>query len=114
MRPEHEDTSNFPALGRALLFLDRKENVDRVVYGLYILCAGLFAADFLYDKETTFGIEAIPGFYGIYGFVMCSALVIAAKWLRLVVKRPEDYYAPRDTQSEDFPEDELERIDQNA
>ncbi len=114
MRPEQEDTSNFPALGRALLFLDDKKNVDRIVYGLYALCTGLFALDFLYDKHTTFGIEGVPGFYGIYGFVMCSALVIAAKWLRLGVMRPEDYYAPRDTQHEPYPEDQLERIDYDA
>lgn len=114
MRSEQEDTSQFPALGRMLLFLDKKKNVDRIVYGLYTLCAGLFAVDFLYDKHTVFGIEEVPGFYGIYGFVMCTALVISAKWLRLGVMRSEDYYAPRDTQSEPYPEDQQERTEYDA
>ena len=50
-KTEQEDTSTFPALGRALLWLDKKKNVERSVHGLYILCAVLFAADFLYHKH---------------------------------------------------------------
>ncbi len=114
MRPEPEDTSKFPALGRALLFLDEPRNVERIVHGLYALCAGLFALDFFYDKHTTFGIEGLPGFYGIYGFVMCSALVIAAKGLRRLIMRPEDYYAPRDSQGEPWAEEQLERRQYDA
>ena len=28
----------------------------------------------------------------IFGFVVCVALVLAAKWLRTLLMRPEDYY----------------------
>lgn len=108
-----EDTSNFPALGRALLWVDKKKNVDRIVYSLYALCAALFAADFLYHKHTEFGIEKLPGFYALYGFIMCAALVICAKGLRVFLKRSEDYYAPLDTQSEDYPSDQLEKASHN-
>jgi len=111
---QDEDTSGFPAIGRALLWLDKKKNVDRVVYGLYALCAGLFAADFFYVKHVTFGIENVPGFYAIYGFFMCAALVICAKGLRVFLKKPEDYYATRDTQFEDYPAEQLEKVDHDA
>lgn len=109
-----EDTSSFPALGRALLWVDDKKGVRRIIYGLYTLCAGLFLADFLYHKHSYLSVEDIPGFYALYGFFMCAALVVCAKVMRLFLKRPEDYYAPRDVDSEAFPEDQLERIGHDA
>ena len=45
---------------------------------------------------------------------MCAALVICAKAMRLVLKRPEDYYAPKDVESEAYPEDQLEKVDHDA
>ena len=114
MADHKTDPSKLPALGRAFLWADNKKSVTRVVYGLYTLCALLFVADFFYHKHTTFGIENIPGFYAIYGFVMCAALVICAKAMRKFLKRPEDFYAPHDIESEDYPESGLERIDHDA
>lgn len=105
-----DDPARYPPLGRALLWVEKKRNVDRIVYALYILCAGLFVADFLYHKHVYLGIEEFPGFYALYGFVMCAMLVICAKAMRVVLKRPEDYYAPNDVESEDYPEEQLERI----
>lgn len=104
-----EDTSTYPALGRSLLWLDKKQNVERIVYGLYIVCAALFAADFLYKKYTYMEIENFPGFYALYGFIMCAALVICAKGMRVFLKRPEEYYAPNDIEAEDYPEEQLDR-----
>ena len=111
---QNDNSETYPRLGRMFLWVDKKKNVDRFVYGLYATCAALFAADFFYHKHTVFGIEKIPGFYALYGFIMCAALVISAKALRKFLMRSEDYYAPRDTQSEDYPEDQLERINHDA
>lgn len=109
-----EDTSTYPALGRWMMFVDNPKNVDKIVYSLYILCAGLFLADFLYHKHTYVAIENIPGFYALYGFFMCAALVVCAKVMRIFLKRDEDYYAPYDVESEDYPEDGLDRESHNA
>jgi hypothetical protein len=111
---KHTNPASLPWLGRKLLWLDDKKNVDRIVYGLYTVCALLFVADFLYHKHVVFGIEKIPGFYALYGFIMCAALVICAKGLRVFLKRREDYYAPNDVESENYPADQLERIDNDA
>ena len=46
----------------------------------------------LFHKHIHFGIQKTPGFYGIYGFVGCVFLVLAAKELRKLVMRSEDYY----------------------
>ncbi len=110
----NDNPDTYPFIGRKLVWLDKKKNVDRVVYALYTLCALLFSADFFYHKHTEVGIEEVPGFYAIYGFVMCAALVISARGLRVILMRREDYYAPMDVQAEDFPEDQLERIDHDA
>ena len=39
-----------------------------------------------------FSFERWPGFYSLYGFVACVALVLTAKELRRVLMRDEDYY----------------------
>lgn len=73
-------------------WLDSRRNVDLIVYALYALSVVLFAADFFVHKHAPFAIEHVFGFYAIYGFVGCVALVLIAKALRVLLMRPEDYY----------------------
>jgi hypothetical protein len=73
-------------------WLDDPANVDRLVRGFYAVCAGLIAIDVLVPKHGPFAIEHWFGFYGWFGFIACVALVLIAKQLRRVLKRPEDYY----------------------
>lgn len=40
-----------------------------------------------------FEVDGWFGFYAIYGFVTCVAMVVGAKLLGFVLKRPDDYYA---------------------
>ena len=106
---KEENTENYPALGRWLMFLEKPGAVDRIVYGLYALCAALIAADFFYIKKVYFETERIVGFYALYGFFMCAALVIASKMMRVVLMRSEDFYAPNDTQGEAHPDHDLSK-----
>lgn len=76
-----------------------------------LLVAGL---GFVTDMHGTFGFDGFPVFYALYGFVMFTALILLAKGLRVLVKRPEDYYAPYAVDTEDYPEDQLERIEHDA
>lgn len=108
-RKFEDNPDNLPWLGRKLLFLDNMKNVDRIVYGIYGICALLVLADFFYKKKYYVSVENIPGIYAYYGFFMCAGLVLGARAMRLVLKRDEDYYAPYDVESEVFPEDGLER-----
>lgn len=93
MEPQDNGHAPPPADGRRR-WLDRKENVDKIVWALYAACAGLFAIDFMVPKhgEGLFQIEHWYGFYGIYGFVACVALVLVAKQLRRILMVREDYY----------------------
>ena len=74
-------------------WLDERKNVNKIIYALCAVCAAFLAADlFPYKHHLHFSFEYWPGFYGIYGFVACVGLVLAAKLLRKVVMRGEDYY----------------------
>ena len=73
-------------------WLDDPANVRRIVWALCAVCAILFVADGFYDKHPHFAAEGIFGFYALFGFVMCVALVLVAKWLRSFLMRDEDYY----------------------
>jgi hypothetical protein len=73
-------------------WLDNRRNVDRLVRGFYIVCGLLLAIDAFVPKHGPFSIEHVFGFYGVFGFLACVALVLIAKQLRRVLMRPEDYY----------------------
>ncbi len=73
-------------------WLDQPRNVSLIVWALVAVCVALFFADAFYHKHAHFEIEHLFGFYGVYGFFVCVALVLIAKWLRTVLMRSEDYY----------------------
>lgn len=78
--------------GEREYWLDRKGNVDKVYWGVWVLCALLLLIEPLVHKYGDLAFESWFGFHGWYGFVACVALVLAAKGLRVILKRPEDYY----------------------
>lgn len=77
--------------GRSYIF-DNPRNVKALIYALYVLCAVLLVLDFFVHRHVEHPWESWFGFYGIYGFVCCTFLVLAAKAMRKVVQRKEDYY----------------------
>jgi hypothetical protein len=73
-------------------WLDDPKNIDRLIHGFYLFCGLLLAIDVFVPKHGPFAIEHVVGFYGVFGFLACVALVLIAKQLRRVLMRPEDYY----------------------
>ena len=73
-------------------WLDDPRNVNKVFYGLVGVCLLTVAADLFYHKHGHFTWEEWLGFHAWYGFVCCVFLVLAAKQLRRVLMRREDYY----------------------
>lgn len=58
-------------------------------------------ASFGGHKHGHYAFEKVPTFHALYGFAGCVLLVLAARVLRLVVMRDEDYYgddAPLDAE----------------
>lgn len=73
------------------LFDDPKK-VKWVIRGLLISCAVMVLLDLVIHRHHEHPWEAMFAFYPVYGFVSCVLLVLAAKQLRKVVMRAEDYY----------------------
>ncbi len=111
MSNHDEDTSNFPVLGRALLWVDKPGSATKIFWGLAAACTVVFAAGFLVDMHGHFDVENFGGFYALYGFFMFTGLILAAKGLRVLIKRPEDYYGDKAIDREEYPADQLERLD---
>lgn len=86
------DAATKPASGERKYWLDDSRNIRKIYSGLWIFSAVLVTADLFYEKHVEFPIERLVGFFGLYGFVSCVLLVLAAKQLRKIVGRDENYY----------------------
>jgi hypothetical protein len=73
-------------------WLDRKENVTKIVRALYVVCGLVILADLVARTHPETNIDSIKFFYGVFGFVASVVLVLIAKQMRKVLNRPEDYY----------------------
>jgi hypothetical protein len=71
---------------------DNPRNVRRTVYVLYAVCAVSLIADFFVHRHVDHPWEVLFGFYGFYGLGAVVILVLAAKEMRKIVMRKEDYY----------------------
>lgn len=80
---------------------DNPRNVKILLYALYVSCAILILLDFVVHRHVTHSWEQLLGFYSIYGFIGCVSIVFGAKWLRVLVKRDEDYYDRDDVSEEE-------------
>ena len=89
-------------------WFDKKENVKKVLNGLFIACLFFVLLDvviyffFKEFKHPYFNWEKSPGFYAVYGFVACVVVVLISKFiLRPLVMRSEDYYDKKETKGGD-------------
>lgn len=73
-------------------WLVRPETIRKLWIGFAILLALLAAADFLVHKHDYVGPDGWFGFYWVYGFGACVAMVVFAKVLGVLIKRPDGYY----------------------
>ncbi|MEQ8265918.1 MAG: hypothetical protein RH982_01875 [Parvibaculum sp.] len=99
--PPGDDREARPLLARLLSGIDKPRNATRLFHALIAVCVALGLADFLYHKHSYFPIEEYPAIYGLFGFVVYAVVIFLAKGLRVIVKRPEDYYEPLATDTED-------------
>ena len=56
-----------------------------------ILAASVLS-EFAVHEEAHFAVEGVFGAYAIYGFAACAALILIARAIGLLLKRPDDYY----------------------
>lgn len=73
-------------------WLDRSENVTKLFRAVWGVGIALLVAELFLHKYEEFGFAAWFGFFALFGFVACVTLVLTAKALRRILRRPEDYY----------------------
>ena len=69
----------------------------RLLWGLFLAVLALTVlAERWVDADAHFAVERIFGFGAWYGFLACAGLILLAKVVGLIVKRPDTYYAEDD------------------
>ncbi len=89
---DDRDGPHFVTPPQERTWIDDPNNVTKLVYALYAACALLVVIDPFVHKHGPFAIEHVWGFYAICSFIACVGVVLAAKAVRVVLMRPEDYY----------------------
>jgi len=73
-------------------WLDDPAHVTLIYRALIGTCLALVALGFVVTIDGHFWWETSIGFFGMYGFGSCVLLVVLARGVRRLLKRPEDYY----------------------
>jgi hypothetical protein len=76
-------------------WLDNRTNIKWLLRAFYVICAGLLLLDSIHHRHVYHDWERLWGFYGVYGFVACTLLVLIAKQMRKLLMRRKDYYDDR-------------------
>ena len=71
-----------------------RDRLPTVIRCCYAVLAAVFIIDFFVDKEEVHTwVEHIPGFWSVFGFVACVAIIIISKWFgHQGIMTREDYY----------------------
>lgn len=81
-----------PGPGGKRHFFDSPENTRRFFTVFYVICGVLVLAEVLVDRHTEHSWEVLFGFHALWGFASFWFLVLAAKQMRRLLIRAEDYY----------------------
>lgn len=73
-------------------WLVRPHTIRLLWIGFSVILAALVLADAFLHPHPVFGIDGTFGFYSWYGLLTCIAMVLFAKALGLLLKRPDTYY----------------------
>jgi hypothetical protein len=70
----------------------RPRTIRRLWQGFVAILALTVLAGLVVAVHPHFAIEGLFGFNALYGFIACAALILVAKAIGLVLKRPDTYY----------------------
>lgn len=73
-------------------WLDQPGNVKLLWRGFLFVLLLTVLAEFWIPMHPHFAIESLFGFNAWYGFLVCALMIVVAKGLALVLKRPDTYY----------------------
>ena len=73
-------------------WLLRARTIRLLWIGFIVVLSALALADVLLHPHALFGIDGTFSFYSWYGLLTCTAMVLFAKALGLLLKRSDTYY----------------------
>ena len=73
-------------------WLDQPRNIKLLWRGFLLVLVLTVLAEFLVPMHPNFAIESVFGFNAWYGLLVCALMIVVAKGLALVLKRPDTYY----------------------
>ena len=73
-------------------FLTRPRTIRRLWWGFSTVLALTVLAQLVFYVKGYFTVDGWLGFGAVYGFFSCLLMVLFAKPLGFVLKRPKDYY----------------------
>lgn len=88
----HPDTHIVDPAQEPPSFFYRPHVIRNILRVFYVVCAVLFALDFIFHRHAYMSVEGWWGFYGVFGFVACVLLVLIAKVMRVYLWREATYY----------------------
>lgn len=73
-------------------WLYRRENRKKLWWAFGSVLAATVMVQVAVHVHGHFGFDGWFGFNALYGFLACAAMVVFARVLGFLLKRPEDYY----------------------
>ncbi|HLU77067.1 MAG TPA: hypothetical protein VKZ48_04070 [Burkholderiales bacterium] len=77
-------------------WLTRPDTIRKLWWIFGVVLALTVVAQFVVPLEGHFGADGLFAFNAWFGFLACAALILIAKVLGVLIKRPEDYYQVRE------------------
>lgn len=77
-------------------WLDQPRNVKRLYRGFIVVLALTLLAEAVVPMHPHFEVDGLFGFNAWFGLLTCIAMIVFAKGLALLLKRPDTYYGPQD------------------
>lgn len=84
---------NSASPGQKPHWLDQPQNIKRLWRGFLVVLALTVFAEFFVHLHPAFALEGWFGFHAGFGLITCALMIIGAKALALLIKRPDNYYA---------------------
>ena len=107
-----DDPIKLTPLGQAMTWIEKPGSVTKLIVLLCAACAVVALLDLTYTKHGHFAEEEVGGFFGVFGFLAFTAVILGARGLRVLVGVAEDYYGTKAVdQEESYPEDQIELKD---
>jgi hypothetical protein len=77
-------------------WLDEPRNV-RLLWRVFLAVLALTVlAELAVTLHPHFGVDSLFGFHALYGFLACLAMIVVAKALGVLLRRPDRYYEDRE------------------